>query len=104
MPLAAMNSPLRKKGPLFTICYNKFIRDPSVHYIEKIVFLCIKSHKDSDDQCIPPIDQIASELNMDRKTIYASLSRLEAHGLLTRSRRSEGGNQIENQYFFQDLH
>lgn len=99
-----MNSHLKKRGPYFTMGYNRFLRDPTIKPTDKIVFLCLKSHKDGDDQCIPPVDLIADELGVTRKTVFSSLNRLVDQGLISRTRRSIAGNQAPNQYFFHDLH
>lgn len=62
---------------------------------DKFVLLSLADRADEEHFCFPSIARLSADTLLDRKTVLASIARLEAAGLLTADRRHGAGTRYQ---------
>lgn len=89
----------------FTLTYNSFIRNTDYSMYQKMIFICLKSHRgDNAFRCFPGTDLIAKELCISVRKVKSVLQELEAlGGLLIIKRKMESNRDTSNLYILADV-
>ena len=75
------------------------IKDKSLSYLDKIVYIVLCSHADNEArECSPKVATIAEEASCSQRTVHKSLNNLEKHGVVSRKRRFADHRQISSLY------
>lgn len=75
------------------------IKDKSLSYLDKIVYIVLCSHADNEArECSPKVALIAEEASCSPRAVHKSLNNLEKHGVVSRKRRFVDHRQISSLY------
>lgn len=93
------------ENQFFTMIYNAFIRNTDYSMYQKLIFICLKSHRgDNAFRCFPGTDLIAKELNISVRKVKTVLQELEAlGGILIIKRKMESNRDTSNLYILADI-
>lgn len=93
------------ENQFFTITYNSFIRNTDYSMYQKMIFICLKSHRgDKTFNCFPGTELIAKELCISVRKVKSVLQELEAlGGILIIKRKMESNRDTSNLYILADI-
>lgn len=93
-----------KKKSYPVMIENKFLRNPKYTVNQKMVYLCLQSYSDSEDNCFLSKGTIAQSLNIGIKLINKNLNQLEQLGaLLIINQITENNCKTSNLYILAEI-
>lgn len=85
---------------MFSICPQKVFTNRNLTSTDLRVYLSIQGFADKDGYCFPSIAKIATILDVCRRTVERSLSRLEKEKVIARQKRiKQDGGYTSNGYY-----
>ena len=80
------------------------IKDKSLSYLDKIVYIVLCSHADNEArECSPKVALIAEEASCSPRAVHKSLNVLEERGFIQRIHRFSPNIQISSLYKIRDF-
>ncbi|MBQ8671620.1 MAG: helix-turn-helix domain-containing protein [Alphaproteobacteria bacterium] len=85
---------------MFSICPKKVYKNKDLSSVDIRVYLSIQGFANEDGFCFPSVSRIADECGISRRSVFRSLSKLEACRVIAREKRlRDDGGYSSNGYY-----